>query len=48
MRAASIELQRYNPPRLSTLGRMNNRIHRKLLVVDGRTGFIGGVGIADS
>ncbi|PYE75002.1 hypothetical protein DFQ15_12123 [Xylophilus ampelinus] len=25
---------------------MNNRTHRKLLVVDGRTGFTGGVGIA--
>jgi cardiolipin synthase len=48
MRAAGIALQRYNPPRLSALGRMNNRTHRKLLVVDGRTGFIGGVGIADA
>ena len=48
MRAAGIALQRYDPPRLTTLGRMNNRTHRKLLVVDGRTGFIGGVGIADS
>jgi cardiolipin synthase len=27
---------------------MNNRTHRKLLVVDGRTGFTGGVGIADN
>ena len=26
---------------------MNNRTHRKVLVVDGRIGFIGGVGIAD-
>jgi cardiolipin synthase len=26
---------------------MNNRTHRKLLVVDGKVGFIGGVGIAD-
>jgi cardiolipin synthase len=44
MRAAGIALQRYNPPRLTTLG----RTHRKLLVVDGRTGFNGGVGIADA
>ena len=29
------------------LGRLNNRTHRKLLVVDGQTGFTGGVGIAD-
>lgn len=48
MRAAGIDLRRYNPPRLATLGRMNNRTHRKLLVVDGRIGFTGGVGIADS
>lgn len=27
--------------------RYNNRTHRKLLVIDGRVGFIGGVGIAD-
>ena len=27
---------------------MNNRTHRKLLVVDGRIGFTGGVGIADN
>lgn len=27
--------------------RLNNRTHRKLLIVDGRVGFTGGVGIAD-
>ena len=27
------------------LGRLNNRTHRKLLIVDGRLGFTGGVGI---
>ena len=27
--------------------RFNNRSHRKLMIVDGRIGFIGGVGIAD-
>ncbi|MDQ3774501.1 MAG: phospholipase D-like domain-containing protein [Pseudomonadota bacterium] len=47
MKAAGIEVRRYNPPRWSGLGRMNNRTHRKLLVVDGRIGFTGGVGIAD-
>ena len=31
----------------TTSARMNNRTHRKLLVVDGRIGFTGGVGIAD-
>ena len=31
----------------TTLCRLNNRTHRKLLIVDGRMGFTGGVGIAD-
>ena len=31
----------------TTSARINNRTHRKLLVVDGRVGFTGGVGIAD-
>ena len=47
MKAAGIEVQRYNPLRVAALGRMNNRTHRKLLIVDGRIGFTGGVGIAD-
>ena len=45
--AAGIEVRRCNPPRLNTLGRMNHRTHRELLVVDGTIGFIGGVAIAD-
>ncbi|MGE5794885.1 MAG: phospholipase D-like domain-containing protein [Bacteroidota bacterium] len=47
MEAAGVELRRYNKPRWYTMGRLNNRTHRKLLVVDGRVGFTGGVGIAD-
>ena len=47
MRQAGVQVRRYNPPRWTTLGRLNNRTHRKLLVVDGRVGFTGGVGIAD-
>lgn len=47
MRADGVEVRLYNPPRWNTLGRFNNRTHRKLMVVDGRIGFIGGVGIAD-
>lgn len=47
LKAAGIEVSRYNPPRLGALGRLNSRTHRKLLIVDGRIGFIGGVGIAD-
>jgi cardiolipin synthase len=47
MRQAGVEIQRYHPPRWYTLNRLNNRTHRKLLVVDGIIGFTGGVGIAD-
>ncbi len=47
MKAAGVELERYHPLRWYTLTRLNNRTHRKLLVVDGRIGFTGGVGIAD-
>lgn len=47
MQAAGVKLHRYRPLRWYNLGRMNNRTHRKLLVVDGRIGFTGGVGIAD-
>ena len=48
MTASGIEIQRYHPLSWSNLGRMNNRTHRKLLVVDGNVGFTGGVGIAES
>ena len=48
MRAAGVEVRLYNPPRWNSLGRFNNRTHRKLMVVDGRVGFIGGVGIDDA
>jgi cardiolipin synthase len=47
MTASGIEIQRYHPLSWYNLGRMNNRTHRKLLVVDGKVGFTGGVGIAD-
>jgi cardiolipin synthase len=37
----------YNPMRWNKLRRLNNRTHRKSLIVDGRVGFTGGAGIAD-
>ncbi len=48
MRAAGVEIQIYNVVEFYDLDRINNRTHRKLLVVDGRIGFTGGVGIADN
>jgi len=47
MTAAGVEIERYRPLRWYSLGRLNNRTHRKLLIVDGRIAFTGGVGIAD-
>jgi cardiolipin synthase len=47
MRKAGVEIAKYHPLSWYTLDRVNNRTHRKLLVVDGRVGFTGGVGIAD-
>jgi cardiolipin synthase len=48
MRQAGVEIEKYHPPAWYTLDKLNNRTHRKLLVVDGRVGFTGGVGIADN
>jgi cardiolipin synthase len=47
MKKAGIEIEKYHPPRWYNINRMNNRTHRKLLIIDGNIGFIGGVGIAD-
>jgi cardiolipin synthase A/B len=40
-------VQYYHPLRWHTFQRANSRTHRKILVIDGRVGFTGGVGIAD-
>ncbi len=47
MKDAGARVHRYRPLHWYNLGRMNNRTHRKLLVVDGRVGFTGGVGVAE-
>jgi len=46
MTSAGVQVQRYHPIHWYTLGKLNNRTHRKLLVIDGKLGFTGGVGIA--
>lgn len=48
MRDAGVDIRKYHPLHWYNLGRMNNRTHRKLLIVDGKVGFTGGVGIADN
>ncbi len=45
--AAGAEVERYHPVTWKTISTINNRTHRKLLIVDGEIGFTGGVGIAD-
>jgi cardiolipin synthase len=47
MKAAGVQVEKYNPLRWHSIVRMNNRTHRKILVVDGRVGYTGGAGIAD-
>lgn len=47
IKSAGAEVHQYRPLKWYNLGRLNNRTHRKLLVVDGKVGFTGGVGIAD-
>src|SRR5262245_26437362 len=47
MERSGVQVEKYHPLRWYTLARLNNRTHRKLLVVDGRVAFTGGVGIAD-
>jgi cardiolipin synthase len=47
MERSGVEVKHYRPLKWYNLGRLNNRTHRKLLVVDGKVGFTGGVGIAD-
>jgi cardiolipin synthase len=47
MSSAGATVLRFRPVHWHTLDRLNSRTHRKLLVVDGHIGFIGGVGIAD-
>ena len=47
MQDAGVEIERYHPLHWYSLGKLNNRTHRKVLIVDGRIGFTGGVGIAD-
>jgi cardiolipin synthase A/B len=48
MERGGVTVVKYHPLRWYNLGRVNNRTHRKLLVIDGQVGFTGGVGIADN
>ena len=47
MKSAGVQFHFFHPLHWWTLDRLNNRDHRKILVVDGKVGFTGGIGIAD-
>jgi cardiolipin synthase len=47
LRNAGVEVAKYHSVFWPDPRRYNNRTHRKLLIVDGKIGFVGGVGIAD-
>ncbi len=48
LQKAGVQFYKFHSPRWYNLARWNKRTHRKLLVIDGRVGFTGGVGIAGS
>jgi cardiolipin synthase len=48
LRAGGVRFEYFHPLHWYSLDRINNRTHRKLLVVDGIVAFNGGVGIADA
>jgi cardiolipin synthase len=47
MRDAGVDFCWFRPLKLYAARRLENRTHRKLLIVDGKVGFTGGVGIAE-
>ena len=50
MKESGVQVEEYHPLHWYDIGsakRLNNRTHRKILVIDGKIGFTGGVGIAD-
>lgn len=46
--AQQIEIAEFRPLEPATLWRINNRDHRKLVIVDGRVAFTGGINISDT
>lgn len=46
--AQQIEVAEFRPLKPATLWRINNRDHRKLVIVDGRVAYTGGINISDT
>jgi cardiolipin synthase len=47
MRGGGVQVCFFRPPKPYAVKRLQHRTHRKLLIVDGKVGFTGGVGIAE-
>ena len=47
MKNAGVKLRWYKPLRIYSIYKVGNRTHRKILTVDGRIGFTGGLGVDD-
>src|SRR5207249_800430 len=47
MTRAGVKLVKFHQPKLRNWGRLNNRDHRKEMIIDGRIGYIGGYGFAE-
>jgi cardiolipin synthase A/B len=47
LRSAGATVIWFRPPHWYTVDKLNKRMHRRLLIIDGRIGFMGGVGIAE-
>jgi cardiolipin synthase len=47
MRSAGARVVWFRPPHWYNVQKLNKRMHRRLLIVDGKVGFVGGVGIAE-
>jgi cardiolipin synthase len=45
---AGIKVHHYHPIKISNLGNLNNRDHRKIFIIDGRIGYTGGHCLVDS
>jgi cardiolipin synthase len=46
-RMAGAHVAWFRPPHWYTLNKANNRLHRRLLIVDGQIGFTGGTGVGE-
>jgi len=44
---AGAQVEWFRPPHWYTLSKVNNRLHRRLLIIDGTLGFTGGTGVGE-